>query len=104
MGNNTIGYGKAAAIAILCNTALVWMKESSPAVMAVMKATPPFHHHWAIHGVVVLCVFIVLGRFFSKRASAGRQGTWITTLIAICTVLGALGIVMFYGNEALGHL
>ena len=89
----TIGYGIAAIVAILGNTALTWVKETNPAVNAFMKQF--MYHHWITHGVAVLLVFLVLGFLLSRivRPSTGR--TLAPALVA-ASAFGALGLVALF--------
>jgi len=89
----TIGYGIAAVVAILGNTALTWVKETNPAVNAFMKQL--LYHHWITHGVAVLLVFLVLGFILSRivRSSACRT---LTFMLVLASAAGALGLVWLF--------
>jgi hypothetical protein len=89
----TIGYGIAAVVAILGNTALAWVKEENPAVKALMKQL--LYHHWIAHGVAVLLVFFVLGFILSRivRPSPARA---LAAWLVAASAAGALGIVILF--------
>jgi len=89
----TIGYGIAAIIAILANSALVIIKEENPAVKAFMKQL--LYHHWIAHGVAVLLVFLVLG-FILTRMARPSGARWLTPSLVAASALGALGIVALF--------
>ena len=89
----TIGYGIAAIIAILANSALVIIKEENPAVKAFMKQL--LYHHWISHGVAVLLVFLVLG-FILTRMARSSGARWLTPSLVAASALGALGIVALF--------
>jgi len=89
----TIGYGIAAIIAILGNTALVVIKEENPAVKALMKQL--LYHHWIAHGVAVLLVFLVLG-FILTRMARSSPARWLTPSLIAASALGALGIIALF--------
>ena len=92
---HTAGFGVAAAIAILFNTLLAWLKDSHPAVQNAMKDV--LGHHWITHGVLVASVFAVLGFGFSRSAFVGRlSGKMLAIIIFSATVLGGLGLVGWF--------
>ena len=63
----TAGFGVSAAVAIVFNTVLTWVKETYDPPNAAMKAL--LGHHWITHGVAVVIVFLALGFFLSKSGS-----------------------------------
>ena len=89
----TIGYGIAAIVAILGNTALTWIKETNPAVNAFMKQL--LYHHWIAQGLAVLLVFLVFGFILSRfvRPSAGKM---LTFTLVLASAAGALGLVALF--------
>lgn len=93
LSKETIGYGIAAIVAILGNTALTWVKEENPAVNAFMKQV--LYHHWIAHGVAVVLTFLVLGFILSRivRPSSGRM---LTSSIVLASAAGALGLVWLF--------
>jgi len=89
----TIGYGIAAIIAILGNTALTWVKEENPVVKAFMKQL--LYHHWIAHGIAILLVFLVLG-FLLSRVVRPSQARGLTPLLVLAAALGAFGLVALF--------
>lgn len=98
MNNNvsatTAGYAIAAMVAIIANTLLTWAKESYPPLFAVMKS---LGHHWAIHGTVIVLIFLVLGYIFSRSSFTRRMsGTTLAVLLFFATTLAGAGLVGFF--------
>jgi hypothetical protein len=93
LSKQTIGYGIAAIVAILGNTALMWVKESNPAVLAWMKGA--LYHHWIAHGVFVVGAFVILG-FVLSRVASPRPAKSLVFWLVLATALSAAGIVGFY--------
>ena len=91
----TAGYVMAATVAVLFNTALAWIKDSSPALNNFMKSLTG--HHWTTHGLADLILFLVLGMVFSKSGMAEKMDSCrlITALIA-ATAVAALGLGLWF--------
>lgn len=91
----TAGYTMAAAVAVLFNTALAWVKDSSPALNNFMKSLTG--HHWTTHGLADLILFVVLGMIFSRSGMAEKMdaGRLITTLI-VAVAVAALGLGLWF--------
>lgn len=89
----TIGYGIAAIVAILGNTALTLIKEKNPAVSAFMKQI--LYHHWVAHGVAVMVVFLLLG-FLLSRFMRPAPARMLAPALVLAAAVGALGIVALF--------
>ncbi|MBI4088053.1 hypothetical protein HY418_01580 [Candidatus Kaiserbacteria bacterium] len=88
------GYTVAAIIAIIANTLLVFAKETNPALLAAMKSIA---HHWFVHGVVIVLLFILLGLLFSRWPVLGRlNGTFLSILLTLATIASGIGIAGFF--------
>lgn len=95
LGKKTTGYTIAAAVAILFNTALTWIKEENPAVNTAMKNL--LGHHWITHGVAVVVVFLVLGFLLARMPAVRRtRGSLVTTLLIVSVVAGGLGLAALF--------
>lgn len=88
-------FALSASIAILFNTVLTWVKESSPALHDWMAALTG--HHWTTHSIFDLIVFFGLGVVFMSTGTADRMSgaTLIKTVIG-CTVAGGLGLLGWF--------
>lgn len=94
----TIGFGLAASIAIISNTLLAWVKDSYPAVNAAMAAA--LGHHWITHGILVVLVFLILGKLFSETGFSKKlTGTSLSLTLFISVLLGGLGLVGWFFFE-----
>ncbi len=78
-----VGYGLSAAITVVFNVVLAFIKDSWPALNSFMASLTG--HHWRTHGLADVILFILLGWFFTSR---GVQGGRLTTNSAV-TVGGA---------------
>lgn len=69
-----IGFGTAAAITVLFNTLLAWVKDAVDPLNTFMASLTG--SHWITHGLVDVAVFLVLGIILSLR-QIGRHGDGI---------------------------
>lgn len=76
-------FGLSAAITVLFNVVLAFVKDSYPPLNSFMASLTG--HHWRTHGLADVILFLVLGWFFTTR---GVQGGRLTTNSAV-TVGGA---------------
>ena len=81
--NAAVGFGLSAAITVLFNVILAFIKDSWPALNSFMASLTG--HHWRTHGLADVILFVLLGWFFTTR---GIPGGKLTTNSAI-TVSGA---------------
>ena len=93
LNSATTGFGIAAAVAFVLNTALTVAKESNPALLAAMKAAAG--HHWITHGFVIVGLFLVLGWLLSRTGMRMSGGTLATTLV-VTALAGGLGLVGWF--------
>ena len=88
-------FGLAAAITILFNTLLAWVKDAyDPLNTAMAHLTG---HHWTTHGLVVLAVFAVLGLVFLSTGIARRidPNRLVLELIGAVVIAG-LGLAAWF--------
>jgi hypothetical protein len=89
------GFGLAAAITILLNTALAWAKDASPALLNFMNAVAL--HNWIAQGLVDILCFLGLGVVFSKTGIAsGMPSNRLVLLVIAAVLVGALGLFFWY--------
>src|SRR4051812_39378218 len=82
------GFGMAAAITFLFNTALAWVKDAWAPLNTFMAHLTG--HHWITHGLADIAIFLVLG-FVLTSARHGQGGNGIRlamTLIAAAVIAG----------------
>jgi len=91
----TSAFALSAAITVLFNTVLTWIKELSE----------PFHdflatltgHHWITHGLVDIVVFIVLGLIFMRTETASRMSAGgLAGTLVVAVVLAGIGLAGFF--------
>jgi hypothetical protein len=82
----TSGFVLAAAITVLFNTALAWVKDAYPPLNALMKSLSG--HHWTTHGLIDLGLFVGLGFIFMRTRAAEK----IDPNRLIGVLIGAVGI------------
>ena len=96
MQNNEIGkytwsFGVSVIVTSIFSALLVVVKESTPALLGWMKS---LGHHWAIHGVMNIIVFLVVG-FAVANMSQGDGSirtaknliTGLAAAVLACTVI-----------------
>jgi hypothetical protein len=90
----TIGFGLSLAITSIITSILVIIKELYEPLMNAMKS---LGHHWVIHGIFTLLLFIILGFILSKDSIAKKYDAIKTgKLVLISTLLGSLMILVFF--------
>jgi hypothetical protein len=87
------GFGLAAVIAILFNTALAWVKDAYEPLNAYMASLTG--HHWRTHGVVDVVVFFVLGYLFTFR-NFRISGWRLAALLAAASVVAGGGLALWF--------
>ena len=97
LGKYASSFGLSLAVTSLVSAGLVILKETNQdTVLAWMKA---LGHHWVIHGLINLVVFLVLGFAFSLlRGGKGvtMSGGKLTSIVVVCVLLGSLAIAGFF--------
>src|SRR5947209_2807486 len=74
----------AAAITVIFNTGLAWIKDSYAPLNSFMAHLTG--HHWITHGLADVILFAVLGAIFVKSGSAEKisaNGLLLTLVIAV---------------------
>jgi hypothetical protein len=91
----TSGFVLSAAITVLFNTALAWVKDSSAPLNGFMKSLTG--HHWTTHGLADLVIFAGLGFIFMRTGVARKidPNRLIGVLIG-AVVAAALGLALWY--------
>jgi hypothetical protein len=87
------GFGVAAAIAILFNTALAWVKDAFEPLNAFMASLTG--HHWRTHGIVDVVVFLALGYLFTYR-NLHISGLRLAALLAAASVVAGGGLAVWF--------
>jgi hypothetical protein len=88
-------FGLSAAVAILFNTLLAWVKDSVPALNSFMAGLTG--HHWITHSLFDLAVFIGLGFVFMSTGTADRMtGMGLVRVLIGAVVLAGLGLAGWF--------
>jgi hypothetical protein len=87
------GFGLAAAIAILFNTALAWAMDVDEPLKAYMASLSG--HPWRTHGFAAVAVFIVLGYLFTSRGFR-IDGSRLAALLAAASVVAGGGLALWF--------
>ncbi len=89
-----VAFGTSAAVTLLFNTLLTWVKEAYEPVHSLMASVTG--HHWWTHGLIDVAVFLLLGAALMP-GSAGRQLTRGNILaLAAAVLLAAIGLAGWF--------
>lgn len=88
-------FALSAAVAVLFNTLLAWVKDSVPALNSFMASLTG--HHWTTHSLFDLIVFAGLGFVFLSTGTAGRMsGMGLVRLLVGAVVVAGLGLAGWF--------
>ena len=88
-----VGFGLSAAITVIFNVVLAFIKDSWPALNSFMAMLTG--HHWRTHGLADAILFVLLGWFFTSRGIGGGKltnNTAVTVGAAVIIASAALGL------------
>jgi hypothetical protein len=86
-------FGISAAVAIVFNTVLAWVKDAYDPLNAAMAAMTG--HHWITHSLADLAVFLLLGCLllaFGVRV----EGRRLARLLSAACLLGGGGLALWF--------
>jgi hypothetical protein len=86
-------FGLAAAITIVFNTVLAWIKDAYDPLNNFMAALTG--HHWITHGLTDIAVFLIVGTLLMKRNFI-MDGTRLAVLVAGAVVVGGGGLALWF--------
>ena len=87
--------GWAAAVAIVFNTLLAFIKDAYEPLNALMKAMTG--HHWITHGLVDVIVFIVVGWLILARGTRGPDLSRATVIgVVVAAVVAGAGLAGWF--------
>lgn len=88
-------FALSAAITVVFNTALAWIKDSYEPLNAFMKSVSG--HHWTTHGITDVVLFVVLGLIFMNMGiGQGLGSKRLITLLSGAVVVSGLGLAMWF--------
>jgi hypothetical protein len=86
-------FGVSAAITIMFNTVLAWIKDAYDPLNAFMAALTG--HHWITHGLADIAVFAILGAIL-MRWNISMDGTKLICLVAGAVIVGGGGLALWF--------
>lgn len=86
-------FGLSAAIVIVFNTLLAWVKDSFDPLNSFMASLTG--HHWITHGLTDVLLFFALGAYFLSRRVSLR-GEALVVLVIAAVVVGGGGLVGWF--------
>jgi hypothetical protein len=87
------GFGLSAAIVIIFNTVLAWIKDAWDPLNSFMAWLTG--HHWITHGVVDVALFVVLGLVFMRRGLR-MDGTTLAAILGAAAIIGGGGLALWF--------
>jgi hypothetical protein len=86
-------FGIAAAVTIVFNTVLAWIKDAYDPLNSFMASLTG--HHWTTHGLADIAVFLILGWILMAR-HVRLSGTTLAAALAAAIVLGGGGLAVWF--------
>jgi hypothetical protein len=86
-------FSMSAAITVLFNTVLAWVKDLYAPLNDFM--TMLTGHHWRTHGIFDLIVFVGVGFYLSRRQFA-MDGTRLALTVGACSVVAGAGLALYF--------
>jgi hypothetical protein len=86
-------FGVSAAIAIVFNTVLAWIKDAYDPLNTFMASITG--HHWITHGLADVAVFVIVGAVLMRR-SISMDGTMLAGMIAGAAIVGGGGLALWF--------
>jgi hypothetical protein len=87
------GYGLAAAIVIVFNTLLAWIKDAYEPLNSFMASLSG--HHWRTHGLVDVILFVVLGFLLTQR-NISIDGYRLAAILVGAVIVGGGGLALWF--------
>jgi hypothetical protein len=89
------GFGQAAAITLLFNTVLAWVKDAWDPLNTFMAHLTG--HHWITHGLADVIVFVVLGYVLtSRRHGRTGDGVRLAVMLVVAALLAGGGLGLWF--------
>ena len=86
-------FGISAAVAIVFNTVLAWIKDAYDPLNSFMAALTG--HHWITHGLADIAVFAIVGAVLMRR-DVSMDGTKLACLVAGAVIVGGGGLALWF--------
>jgi uncharacterized membrane protein SirB2 len=92
--STAVAFGISAAVTVLFNTLLTWVKEGSESVHDLMVVITG--HHWWTQGLFDLIVFVVVGWVLMRRGGQKHLTDGLAYTLTGAVVVAGLGIAGFF--------
>lgn len=89
-----VAFGLSAAVTVVFNTLLAWVKDAYDPLNELMKAATG--HHWRTHGIVDVILFFVLGYIFMSRGTAAQLTDRLVVTVAAAAVVAGAGLAAWF--------
>lgn len=86
-------FGLSAAITIVFNTVLAWIKDAYDPLNTLMASLTG--HHWITHGLADIAVFLIVGAVLMRRQFT-MDGSRLAFLVAGAVVVGGGGLALWF--------
>jgi hypothetical protein len=86
-------FGLSAAITIVFNTVLAWIKDAFDPLNNFMASLTG--HHWITHGLANVAVFLIVGAVLTQRHFT-MDGTRLAILVSGAVVVGGGGLALWF--------
>jgi len=86
-------FGLSAAVTIVFNTVLAWIKDAYDPLNSFMASLTG--HHWTTHGLADIAVFLILGFILMQRGFS-FDGTRLAALVAGAVIVGGGGLALWF--------
>jgi hypothetical protein len=87
-------FGWSAAIVIVFNTALAWVKDSYDPLNTFMAQLTS--HHWITHGLADVILFFLLGWLLMRRHTAAGLTNALIVSLAVAAVVAGVGLAGWF--------
>ena len=81
-------------VVAIFNGLLVMWKETNEGLLNWMKSVPPWHHHWATHGLILIILFLILGYVFelikldkTMKMTYPKMGWYLISGVLLCLLI-----------------
>lgn len=92
---HSAAYALAAAVTVLFNTVLAWVKDAYDPLNKFMAGL--FGHHWTTHGLFDVTLFLVLGALFLNTGWAQRiRPNRLVWMVFGAVVLAGFGLAAWF--------
>ena len=95
LGPASAAFVLAAAITVVFNTVLAWVKDAYEPLNNFMKSVAG--HHWTTHGLADIILFLGLGLIFLKTGSAEKiDPNRLVSILIWSVVAASLGLALWF--------